>query len=108
MWINKNLILYIKDNTPYIQSKSGGAQRKPECEFCGKRHNLRDDICEICTSEYSSGNKIDHGARLIKLRDLYARLKYKRCIKFEVMINKDADFDAKGLGLNIAHDDDGN
>lgn len=108
LWLNKNIVLYIKDNTPYLQSKSGSSQRKAECEFCGKRHNYKDDICEISTPEHPSGNKLDSGARLIKLGDLYERLKYKRKIRFEVWINKDTEFDTMALGLNRIHDENGN
>lgn len=38
-WINKNINLQIKDNTPYIKMTGGYGQRKMECEFCGRRHN---------------------------------------------------------------------
>ena len=75
LWINKNILMMIKDNTPYVQKEPGAAKRKAECEFCGRRHNYRDDMCEICTPQHSSGNKLDNGARLIKLRDLYSMLK---------------------------------
>jgi hypothetical protein len=29
-WVNENILLYIKDNTP------SGRHRKTECEFCGR------------------------------------------------------------------------
>ena len=106
LWINKNIVLMIKDNTPFLPSKSGNSQRKAECEFCGRRHNYRDDVCEICTKDHPSGNKIDNGARLIRLKDLYAMLKYERTLRFEVMINKDLEFNSKALGLNKSHSDE--
>ena len=98
--------MQIKDNTPYIKSNTGYSQRKAECEFCGRRHNNRDDICDLCTEEYADGNDFEKGARQIKLSDLYDRLKYKRQIRFEVMINKDTGFDLKGLTLNRDFNDD--
>ena len=69
---------------------------------------MKDDICEISTPEHPNGNKLDSGARLIKLGDLYKRLKYERNIRFEVWINKDTEFDTKALGLNRLQDEDGN
>ena len=98
--------MQIKDNTPYIKSNTGYSQRKAECEFCGRRHNNRDDICDIRTDEYPDGNDFEKGARHIKLGDLYAKLKYQRPIRFEVMINKDSGFDVKGLTLNRDFNDE--
>lgn len=91
-----------------MKSKSGNYQQKAECEFCGKRHNYKDDICDMSTPEHSSGNKLDNGARLIKLGDLYKLLKHKRNIRFEVWLNKDTEFDSRALGLNRVQDEEGN
>jgi hypothetical protein len=45
----------IKDNTP--SEKHGSySTRKRDCEFCGRRHSMRDDVCEVKTDELGSGN----------------------------------------------------
>lgn len=38
-WVNQNIILQIKDNTPYVKMGGNYGARKVECEFCGRRHN---------------------------------------------------------------------
>jgi hypothetical protein len=69
-WINKNLILHIKDNTPDIEVSSM-ITRKAVCEFCGNKHNMRDDICDIRTKKYKKdGNTMDASTN-ITLQDLY-------------------------------------
>jgi len=60
-----------------------------ECEFCGRRHNIRDDICDIQTNEENSGNSLSKGAYDIRLIDLYSMIKYKRDLVFEVMIHEE-------------------
>lgn len=101
-WINTNINLQIKDNTPYEKTNTGYSYttRKVVSEFSGRRHNNRDDICDIAIEGFPDGNDLEKGGRDIKLRDLYGMLKYKRNIRFEVMINKDSGFDVKGLTLN--------
>lgn len=73
-WVNFNINLQIKDNTPYVKSENGYSQRKAVSEFSGRRHNNRDDICEIQTADYKDGNDFENGGRQIKLRDLYDML----------------------------------
>jgi hypothetical protein len=63
-WLHKNIFLMIKDNTPQ------GRSRKMDCEFCGRLHTARDDICEIRTDEHPDGNDRE-AASAIKLQDLY-------------------------------------
>lgn len=75
-------------------------RQKMECEFCGRRHNNTYDTCVIRTDEFPDGNNFEKGGRQIKLRDMYAMLKYERNLRFEVMLNKDSNFSAKGLTLN--------
>jgi hypothetical protein len=92
--------LQIKDNTPYEPNKGGYGHRKVISEFSGRRHNQRDDVSEICTEDYENGNDLEKGGRQIKLRDLYAMIKYERNLRFEVMINKETDFEVKGFTIN--------
>ena len=104
-WINNAIYIEIKDNTPHIKSQSGYSSRKAECEFCGRRHNQRDDMCEIKTDEYPNGNNLEEGGRQIKLRDLYDKIQYPRDLRFEVSINKDLPFAANALTINRQYDD---
>ena len=60
-WINTNIILMHKDSTPSM--RSGG---KMECEFCGRRHTARDDLCEISTENHNDANVME-AAKEIKL-----------------------------------------
>jgi len=80
--------------------------RKAECEFCGRKHNRRDDICEIKTEAFANGNDLNNGGRDIKLQDLYDALEHERDLKFEVMFNKDINLEQKGLTLNRDLDDE--
>ena len=50
---------------------------------------------------------METGGRDIKLGDLYAKLKWERSIRFEVLINKDSNFEVKGVCMNRNLDDDG-
>ena len=75
-WINTNLVLQIKDNTP--MGRGGG---KLECEFCSRHHTSRDDYCDVRTDEHSDGNEME-AAKDIKFQDLYDQLKYKRDVIF--------------------------
>ena len=52
-WLHSNIILMIKDNTP------SGRSRKMECEFCGRQHSARDDICDIRTDDHENANTIE-------------------------------------------------
>ena len=52
-WLNDNIVVHIKDNTPT------GRNRKVDCEFCGRSHTSRDDICDIRTEEVESGNTLE-------------------------------------------------
>ena len=78
-WINQNIIMMIKDK--YFKKK---------CEFCGRKHNIRDDFCEIRTKDYRSGNDMDKGATDITLQDLYDMLTDSRDLVFEVMVNAES------------------
>ena len=88
-WLNTNLLMNIKDNTPSekhgsLSEKYGSySTRKRECEFCGRRHNMRDDVCEVKTDELGSGNS-EEGSQKITLRDLYDVIKHERELIFEV------------------------
>ena len=99
-WINENIILQIKDNTPYVKMSGNYGARKAECEFCGRRHNQRDDICELRTNKEDNGNDLDNGGREITLSNLYDKIEHKRKLRFEVMINKDSGFDFRGFNMN--------
>jgi len=99
-WINNALHIEIKDNTPHVRSQSGYSSRKAECEFCGRRHNQRDDMCEIRTEGYPNGNDLENGGRQIKLKDLYGMIINERDLRFEVSINRDMPFAANSLTLN--------
>jgi hypothetical protein len=44
-WINTNLHLQIKDTTLF--SVGGRQRQKEKCEFCGRKHDMRDDICPV-------------------------------------------------------------
>lgn len=48
---------------------------------------MRDDICDIRTKKYKSGNYWQDGCTKITLGDLYSMLRNERNIKIEVMIN---------------------
>jgi hypothetical protein len=64
--------------------------RKANCEFCGNKHNIRDDYCDIRTNKYKKdGNKLEAASK-ITLKDLYDQIKNKRDLKFEVLINQDS------------------
>ena len=55
-WLNEAILVYIKDN---VQSERRGAYgKKPACEFCTRKHNARDDICEP-TAGKLVGNKLE-------------------------------------------------
>lgn len=56
-WINENFYLYIKDNTP--TEKVSYSLRKQACEFCGRRHSIKDDYCEVKTSTHEDANKFE-------------------------------------------------
>ena len=45
--------------------------RKASCEFCGDKHNIRDDICEIKTAKFKRGGNSMEAASKITLQDLY-------------------------------------
>jgi hypothetical protein len=51
-WVNENIIVWIKDNLP-------NGRHKKDCEFCGRCHTLRDDICDIKTENVESGNTME-------------------------------------------------
>lgn len=104
-WINKALILHNKDTCPEIQSSSYSS-KKAQCEFCGNRHNLRDDICDIRTKNFKKDGNTLEAATKIKLEDLYDQLKYKRDLKFEVLINQDLSPNTKALASNYKLADD--
>jgi hypothetical protein len=91
-WVNENIIVWIKDNTP------SGRHKKAECEFCGRCHTTRDDICDIRTESVDSGNTME-GVKLIKLQDIYDMVKSKREIVFQVMINAELERSCNIRGL---------
>ena len=99
-WINKNLLLFIKDNTPLLKGQYKPV--KADCEFCGAKHDRRDDYCDIRSKELKDGNIADH-AQKITLSDLYAMLKYDRDIKLEVMINQETEANYKLLTGNFVN-----
>lgn len=55
-WINRAILVYIKDNMPRGSMKYG---RRPECEFCGRRHTRHDDICDPEVNKLR-GNTLEH------------------------------------------------
>ena len=75
---------------------------KTECEFCGRRHTTKDDICDTKTNDYASGNSIekDGGAYHITLKDLFDMCKTKRDLVFEFIITA-PDFNKEGLCHNL-------
>lgn len=83
--------------------------RKAACEFCGEKHNIRDDFCEIRTKKFKNGNSMEAASKII-LQDLYDQIKYQRDLKFEVMINVESMCNFKALAANWkqgeAYDDD--
>lgn len=101
-WINANIVMYIKDNTPMVETGTHARYRKKvDCEFCNKKHSVRDDTCDIFTPEEESGNSMKQGAKTITLQDLYDMLKNEREIMFEVMINISSRAYMKGLATNF-------
>ena len=52
--VNDRIIFHIKDNTPEMPY----SRKKQECEFCGRHHNMRDDICNIVATGFSDGNEL--------------------------------------------------
>ena len=86
-WINNNLHLQIKDNCPVTQTNRYGQRQKAKCEFCGRRHDARDDICEVKSSQCENGNDFENGVNVLTLGDLYKQLESDRSIKLECMIN---------------------
>ena len=52
------------------------------------------------TNDQNSGNSLENGAYTIKLADLYAMIKYKRDLVFEVMIDENQQFMRNALKLN--------
>lgn len=102
-WINKNIIFHIKDNCPEIEAKGkyGGVMtQKAPCEFCGNKHNIRDDICDIKTKNFKKDGNTMEASTKITLQDLYDQIIYKRDLKFEVMINTDTNANYKALSSN--------
>ena len=103
-WINDNIKMQIKDNTPTQAAKGGrgyGQTRKAECEFCGRRHTVRDDICDIRTADHKTGNSLA-GAKGIRLQDLYEMIVNERDLVFEVLINDASQWDKAALKTNYA------
>jgi len=76
-------------------------ERKAECEFCGRRHTVKDDICDVKTNDCNSGNSMDkdEGAYNITLKDLYDMLTTKRDLIFEFILT--SQFDKAGLAVNL-------
>ena len=76
-----------------------------KCEFCGRRHTAKDDICDIRTNEYDSGNSLekDGGAYNITLGDLNKMLEQKRDLVFEFIIISTT-FEKKDLTVNLTSD----
>jgi hypothetical protein len=68
--INKMIILQIKDTTPF-SSKNTYNPRKEDCEFCGNKHNLQNDVCDIITKQYKKDGNSLEAATNITLNDLY-------------------------------------
>ena len=92
-WINEYIILFIKDNTPEDKSRPGyGPSKKVRCEFCGRNHTLRDDMCDARTEKHGSGNVLET-AKEMKLQDLFDMLNKPRELILQVMINS-------AVGLN--------
>ena len=46
-WINNNLHMLIKDNTPLMKSSKYSNKVKIDCEFCGQKHDSKNDMCLI-------------------------------------------------------------
>lgn len=55
-WLNEAILVYIKDNMPRVGT--GAYSKKPNCEFCTRKHNARDDICDP-TAGKLVGNKLE-------------------------------------------------
>ena len=98
-YINTNIILHIKDSTHYDRT-AGPTRRKRVCEFCGRRHNSRDDICNVRSAEVENGNDLE-GAKKLTLKDLYDQLEYKRDLIIEVMLNEASNFDGKRIAHSL-------
>jgi hypothetical protein len=63
-WINNNIILNIKDNVPQLEV-SKIISRKASCEFCDRKHNIRDDICDIKTKQFKKdGNSMEAASKI--------------------------------------------
>lgn len=101
-WINKAIILHIKDNAPEIEV-SKMITRKVACEFCGVKHNIRNDICDIATKKFKKEGNSWEASNKIQLKDLYDQLKYKRDLKLEVMVNLESNCNFKALATNFKH-----
>lgn len=99
-WINNNLILQIKDNCPEVEV-SKMITRKAACEFCGDKHNIRNDICDIKTKKFKKDGNSMEAASKITLQDLYDQIKYERDLKFEVLINIESMCNFKALAANF-------
>mmetsp|Transcript_1956 Transcript_1956/g.3405 ORF Transcript_1956/g.3405 Transcript_1956/m.3405 type:complete len:240 (+) Transcript_1956:2248-2967(+) len=102
-WINSNIIIQIKDSTLWDES-SRYPRKKLECEFCGRRHRPNyDEICEIRTADYQSGNSWEEGVKEICLEDLYLQMNKRRDLIFEVMINHESQPNYKWLKENFVN-----
>ena len=77
-------------------------KQKAVCEFCGRRHNAKDDICDVRTKDYDSGNSLekDGGAYNITLNDLNEMVNNKRELVFELIINTKK-FEKKAFCVNM-------
>ena len=71
-WINSVFVLQIKDTTPYKQSNRYGQKTKESCEFCGRKHDINNDICDVKSNQVKDGNDFENGAKILTLADLYA------------------------------------
>jgi hypothetical protein len=76
-WVNSNLYLHIKSYD--FRSK---------CIFCGRRHKLNDDTCDIRSGEFQSGNDLEKGGRQIQLGYLLKQAKKNnQVLVLEAMVN---------------------
>jgi hypothetical protein len=55
-----------------LLAKNSHYSKKADCEFCGRKHSNKDDICDIKTKYYWSGNSLQDGALDISLENLYS------------------------------------
>ena len=95
--LNKNLIIQLFDNLPYIQ-ESKYSKRRATCEFCKDKHG-GNYTCEIKINGIFANS--DDGCNNVRLRDIFEKMEFKREIIFGVIFKENTGANLKLLDPEI-------